>query len=181
MASRLGPLRTAGLALLAVAILAGVAYQLFIRGSTVAPQVAPPRATATIGAGADAVAVGPEGTILAWLPLSDELQLPALPISEPPRKGQLGGRVLEQALVLGAAPAALRPYIERSYYDSGVDLELRGGIELRFGDATQLEEKWKAAAAVLANPELVELGYVDLRAPRRPAVGGSGHTLPAVP
>jgi hypothetical protein len=182
--SRLGvdAWRRLGLGLLVVALLLVLPYQFLIRGSTVAPQIAPPRATATIGEGPDAVAVGPDGTILGWLPLSDELQLPALPISVPPRKGQLGGEVLEQALVLGAAPASLRPYIERSYYgESGVDVELRGGIELRFGDATRLGEKWKAAAGVLANPEITELGYVDLRAPRRPAVGGSGHTLPAVP
>lgn len=178
----LGDWRRVGLALLATAVLAAAAYQLFGRGSTVAPHVAPPRATATIGEGSDAVAVGPDGTILASLPLPEEIRLPALPISEPPPKGELGGEVLEQALVLGAAPAALRPYIERSYYgESGVDVILRSGIELRFGDATRLGEKWKSAVAVLANPEIVELGYVDLRAPRRPAVGGSGHTLPPLP
>lgn len=177
----LGDRRRVGLGVLAVAILLAVGYQLFGRVSMVAPQVAPPRATATIGVGAEAVAVGPDGSILAWLPLSEELRLPALPISEPPPKGELGGEVLEQALVLGAAPAALRPYIERSYFGaSGVDVVLRTGIELRFGDATRLEEKWKAAAAVLASPEITEAGYVDLRAPRRPSVGGSGHTLPPV-
>lgn len=177
-----GDWRRVGLALLAVAILAAVGYQLFVRGSTIAPRLAPPRATATIGVGSDAVAVGPDGSILAWLPLSEELRLPALPISEPPPKGELGGEMLEQALVLGAAPAALRPYMERSYYgETGVDVVLRSGIELRFGDATRLEEKWRAAAAVLANPEIAEAGYVDLRAPRRPAVGGSGYTLPPLP
>jgi hypothetical protein len=196
MASRLGALRATGgrrwialsdwrrvgLALLAVAILAAAAYQFFGRGSTVTPHVAPPRATATIGQGSEAVAVGPDGTILESLPLPEEIRLPALPISEPPPKGELGGEVLEQALVLGAAPTALRPYIERSYYgESGVDVILRSGIELRFGEATRLREKWKSAVAVLANPEIVELGYVDLRAPRRPAVGGSGHTLPPLP
>ena len=84
-----------------------------------------------------------------------------------------------QARVLGAAPATLRPYIERSYYgESGVDVELRSGIELRFGDASQVAAKWKAAAAVLADPSITALDYVDLHAPGRPAVYGSGHTLP---
>ena len=61
--------------------------------------------------------------------------------------------MLQQARVLGAAPAALRPYIASSYYgESGVDVKLRSGIELRFGDASQAGEKWRAAAAVLADP-----------------------------
>ena len=74
--------------------------------------------------------------------------------------------MLEQAQVLGAAPTALRPYVERSYYgESGVDVELTSGIELRFGDASQARPKWKAAAAVLADPSMTALDYVDLHAP----------------
>jgi hypothetical protein len=116
------------------------------------------------------------------LPLSEELRLPRLPLSEPPASGRLSGPVLQQARVLGAAPAALRPYLSSSYYgELGVDVELSSGIELRFGDASQAAAKWKAAAAVLADPSITELGYVDLHAPGRPSVGGSGHTLPPVP
>jgi hypothetical protein len=116
------------------------------------------------------------------LRLSEEVQLPRLPLTTVPAKERLGGPLLEQAHVLGAAPAALRPYLESSYYgESGVDVELRSGIELRFGDATRAAEKWQAAAAVLADPSITALDYVDLYAPRRPAVGGSGHTLPPVP
>jgi hypothetical protein len=174
--------RRALLAFLLVAVLAGSAYAFLVRDSTVAPRVHPPKATATIGSGSEAVAVGPEGQILAGLPLSEELQLPRLPLAEPPSKGRLGGTMLEQARVLGAAPAALRPYLESSYYgESGVDVELRSGIELRFGDASRLAEKWRAAAAVLADPSIEALDYVDLHAPRRPAIGGSGHTLPPIP
>jgi hypothetical protein len=173
--------RIAG-AVLVAAVLAALAFQLLARDSAAAPRVTLPPATATIGEGTDAVPVGPDGAILEWLPLSEEVQLPSLPISEPPPKGELGGEVLEQARVLGAAPAALRPYIESSYYgESGVDVELRSGIELRFGNATRLKEKWKAAVAVLADPEIVALDYVDLHEPRRPAVAGSGHALPPVP
>lgn len=170
------------LALVLLAVLAGgLLYQFALRDTTVKSHVVLARATATIGTGSGAVAVGPEGQILAWLPLSEELQLPRLPLSAPPRDGQLAGPVLQQALVLGAAPATLRPYIESSYYgESGVDVTLRSGIELRFGDASQAAAKWKAAAAVLADPSITALDYVDLHAPRRPAVGGSGHTLPPV-
>ncbi len=90
--------------------------------------------------------------------------------------------MLEQARVLGAAPATLRPFLSRSYYgESGVDVETTSGIELRFGDDSQAKRKWKAAAAVLADPSIEALDYVDLHAPARPAIGGSGHTLPPAP
>jgi Cell division protein FtsQ len=157
-------------------------YTGFVRTTTVEPDLNLPPPTSTIGSGEDAVAVGPEGQILAWLSLPEDLLLPRLPLSEPPAGGRLAGPVLAQARVLGAAPAALRPYIGSSYYgESGVDVELRSGIELRFGDPSQLAAKWKAAAAVLSDPSITALDYVDLHAPRRPAVYGSGHTLPPVP
>lgn len=169
------------LAGLAALVLIALAYWFLMRQATVEPTVRVPRATATIGSGSGAVAVGPRGELLGWLPLSEDLQLPTLPLSEAPQNGRLSGPVLEQARVLGAAPAALRPYVESSYYgESGVDVKLRSGVELRFGDATQARAKWKAAAAVLADPAVTTLDYVDLHAPGRPAVGGSGHTLPPV-
>jgi hypothetical protein len=157
------------------------AYWLLVRDTTVEGRLRPTAATATIGTGAEVIAVGPEGQILAWLPLSEDVQLPSLPLSAPPEDGRLAGPVLEQARVLGAAPRTLRPYIESSYYgESGVDVKLRSGIELRFGDASQAATKWKSAAAVLADPSIEALDYVDLHAPSRPAFGGSGHTLPPV-
>lgn len=154
-------------------------YWFGVRSSTVEPHLKSPQVAATIGTGADAVAVGADGQILAWLPLSEEQPLPFLPLSSPPKGGQLAGPVLQQARVLGAAPAALRPYLESSYYgETGVDVKLRSGIELLFGDASQAAAKWKAAAAVLADPSITALDYVDLHAPGRAAIGGSGHTLP---
>jgi hypothetical protein len=157
------------------------AYWLLIRSSTIEAHLEVPRATATIGTGSDAIAVGPDGQILAWLPLSEDQQLPSLSLSAPPKSGKLAGPVLQQARVLGAAPAALRPYIESSYFgESGVDVKLRSGIELRFGDASEAAAKWKAASAVLADPSITALDYVNLYVPRKPSVGGSGHTLPPV-
>jgi cell division septal protein FtsQ len=164
----------------AFAVLAGL-YWFGVRDSTVEPHLESLHAAAVIGTGSDAVAVGKDGQILAWLPLSEEQSLPSLPLLAPPKGGKLEGTVLQQARVLGAAPPALRPYLESSYYgETGVDVELRSGIELRFGDASQAAAKWKAAAAVLADPSITALDYVDLHAPGRPAVGGSGHTLPPV-
>lgn len=156
---------------------------LFVLPDTKAqPHLVLPRVTATIGTDSEAVGIGADGEILDWMVLPEELQLPRLPLSSAPSKRSLSGPLLQQALVLGAAPAALRPYLESSYFgESGVDVELRSGIELRFGDASHAAEKWRAAAAVLADPTITALDYVDLHAPRRPAVGGSGHTLPPVP
>lgn len=178
----MGALRRASLALVAIALLAGGGYALDLHESEVGGQVTLPRATATIGTGSDAVAVGPDGRVLLWLPLPEGAQLPQLPLSEPPPRPRLAGPMLQQARVLGAAPAALRPYLERSYYgESGVDVVLRSGIELRFGESARASEKWRAASAVLADPSVEALDYVDLHSPRRPAVGGSGHALPPPP
>ncbi len=164
-----------------VAVLAA-AYLLVLRDKTVEAQVEVPTPSSVIGSGSDAVAVGPEGQILSWLPPPEDESLPQLPLGTVPKTGRLGGPVLAQARVLGAAPAALRPYVASTYFgESGVDVMLRSGIELRFGDASRAAEKWKAAATVFADPSTSSLDYVDLHAPRRPAVGGSGHTLPPLP
>lgn len=139
------------------------------------------RPAALIGGGADAVVVADDGTIMRSLP-AGRLELPSLPLTEAPQRPRLVGTGLEQARVLGAVPSALQPYVDRSFYgESGVDIELRGGIQLRFGSASRAAEKWRAAAAVLADPALGVLDYVDLTSPNRPAVGGAGHTLPAAP
>jgi hypothetical protein len=180
--ARIGtPRRWAAAVVLAV-LVAALVYWFALRGTTVEPHLGRTRATATIGSGSEAIAVGPEGQVMAWLKLPEDTRLPRLPLSEPPKDGQLAGPALAQAKVLGAAPAKLRPYLASSSYgETGVDVELRSGIELRFGDASRAAEKWRAAAAVFADPSVTALDYVDLHAPSRPAIGGSGHTLPASP
>jgi cell division septal protein FtsQ len=141
-----------------------------------------PRLAAQIGKGEEAVGVAANGAIVRWLPLPEEPPLPRLPLEGPPKGGQLRGPALEQVRVLAAVPDELRPYVESSRYgESGVDVELTTGIELRFGDASQAARKWQAAAAVLANPSITTLDYVDLYAPDRPSYGGSEHELPPLP
>jgi hypothetical protein len=171
-----------GAVVILAVIAAGAIFQVFFGGKTVTGALEASAPVATIGSGEDAVAVAANGAILTWLSLPAELELPQLPLSTPPEKGRLAGPMLEQARVLGAAPDALRPYLASSYYgESGVNVETSSGIELRFGDASQAELKWKAAAAVLADPEIEALDYVNVSAPKRPTVGGSGHTLPPAP
>jgi hypothetical protein len=166
----------------AIAIAIAAVYYFLVRDKTVSPHVEVPRLAATIGSGPEAIGVSSNGAIIRWLPLPEDPPLPQLPLTEAPKGGQLRGPALQQARVLGAVPDALRPYVESSYYgESGVDVNLASGIELRFGDASQATRKWRAAAAVLADPSITVLDYVDLHAPSRPAVRGSGHELPPAP
>jgi hypothetical protein len=172
--------RLAAVLVVVVALAAG--YWLLLRGETVEPRLRPVQPTSTIGSGSSAVGVSPGGLILTWLPAPEDGALPGLPLAEPPPNGRLSGPMLQQARVLGAAPPELRPYVESSFYgDSGVDVVLEAGVQLRFGDASQAAAKWRAAAAVLANPSVTTLDYIALYVPSHPATGGSGHTLPTVP
>jgi hypothetical protein len=171
------------LAAVAAVLVALVALYVFaIRDKSVAPAVAVPRPAATIGTGSEAVVVSSTGAVLPWFPVPAEPALPTLPLAEAPKSGQLVGPALRQARVLGAAPGALRPYLAASSYgETGVDVELTTGIELRFGDASAAARKWRAAAAVLADPTITALDYVDLQSPGRPAAFGSEHPLPPAP
>jgi Cell division protein FtsQ len=182
VAEWLGAVRRRLLSALIVVAALAAGYWFLLRGETVEPRLLPTQPTSVIGAGSDAIGVSPGGLILTWLPAPEEGSLPGLPLAEPPENGRLSGPVLQQAHVLGAAPAELRPYIESSFYgDSGVDVVLEAGVELRFGDASQAVAKWQAVATVLADPTVTTLDYIDVLVPSRPAIGGSGHTLPPPP
>lgn len=168
-------------AALAIAVLV-IGYLLIGRGSTVEPTLVSSEPVAQIGSGSEAVAVAEDGTILRWLPVSEGAHFPALPLATPPKGPRVKGPVLEQVRVLAATPAILRRYVAASHFgESGVEVELISGIELIFGNAGQAARKWKAAAAVLADPSVTSLDYVNLLAPGRPTVGGSGHELPPLP
>lgn len=175
-------MRRALAAIVGVLLVAAAAYWFVVRDTTVTPRVYVPELASTIGTGSEAVGVSERAEIVLWLPLPDEPPLPHLSISTVPKSGRLAGPVREQALVLGAAPVAFRPYLERAYLgESGIDVDLTSGIELRFGDASQAERKWKAVAAILADPETTALDYVNVVAPNRASAYGSGHPLPELP
>jgi|SRR5215211_7881925 len=119
------------------------------------------------------VPVADDGTVLR--PLSVEGRLPTIEAD-----GMLRGERLEDPAALGAvriagaAPAALRPRLERAQHrrKEGLVVTLRDGPELIFGDATRIRAKWTAAARVLADKAAAGASYVDLRLPGRPAAGG---------
>jgi len=167
---------------LAVVLVAVGVYWFGLRQATAEPTVAVPKLAATIGEGEEALSVAGNGAIVRWLPLPEDPPLPRLPLDGAPKGGRVKGPALEQVRVLAAVPDELRPYLDSSYFgESGVDVSLTSGIELRFGDASQAGRKWRAAAAVLADPSVTALDYVDLHAPSRPSYEGSGHELPAAP
>jgi cell division protein FtsQ len=119
------------------------------------------------------VPVAADGTLLVDDQVGDRSKLPTLPVHPLPASGRLAGQPLREALVLGATPAPLRGQVSGvSFSDAaGVTVTLRGGIDVRFGGATAAAAKWAAAAAVLADPRLTTLDYVDVAVPKRPAVG----------
>ena len=83
------------------------------------------------------------------------------------------GVELAAARILGAVPKPLQPQVEKAEVDDrhGVVAILNGGIELRFGSPAHADQKWRAAASVLADPKLTSATYVDLSSPSRPVVG----------
>ncbi len=172
-------MRRAVLIVVVAVVAIAAIYHFVFATKTVEPTVTVPAPVAAIGVGSGALGVDSTGRVLESMPAPEEGSLPLLPASEPPKSGRLRGPLLEQVRVLAAAPAGLRPYLaSTSYREDGVSVELSSGIEILFGDATQAELKWRSAAAVLADPATEALDYVDVQAPRRPAVGGSGHVLP---
>ena len=183
MAGRLGSVRARAIAAaVLLALVAIAAYWFLIRQDTAEPRVLVPRLAATIGEGEEAIGVAADGALVRWLPLPEEPPLPRLSLEQPPKGGRVKGPAREQVQVLAAVPDQLRPYLESSGYgESGVEVTLTTGIDLFFGDASQVAKKWRAAVGVLADPEVTSLDYVNLQAPSRPSYGGSEHELPSSP
>ena len=141
-------------------------------------QVVMRRPVARIGRGPDARAVDASGVILPTLDLAN-FDLPRLPLDEVPSHVRLQGGVADQVAVLAAAPAPMLELAQETRSTpGGVEVDMPGGIELRFGPPQKAAQKWRAAAAILADPGLDEVGYVDLTSPARSAAGGTGATLP---
>lgn len=121
-----------------------------------------------------------DGTLLRDVAASD--RLPLVPLHGTPAGSRLAeGEALAAFAVLGAAPSGFRARVERvaTTRAHGLELTLRDGPALWFGDRERLTAKWAAVAAVLADPEAAGATYVDVSAPERPAVGGLPDGAPA--
>lgn len=134
------------------------------------------------GEGAGALLIATDGTVLGPAD-GQESSLPLITDGDPPPANgdssgdgsaagtTLTGRALNQALILGATPAAMRPYVKDSRSTpEGVVVTLDDGLTMLFGDAAHADQKWRAAAALIADPNFDTSGYVDLTVPRRPGV-----------
>lgn len=128
--------------------------------------------------GTDKLLIATDGTVLGTAGVGTE-SLPKIGVGDPPSGSRLEGRTLVQALVLGAAPSELRPFTTESEFSKdGVEVTMSNGLVLLFGDASKADQKWKAAASVIADPELTDASYVDLTVPRRPAIRGAEDAIP---
>jgi cell division septal protein FtsQ len=125
-------------------------------------------------AGEQVLPVAGDGTVLAGVDVGQE-SLPSIEVGELPATGALTGEGLEIARIMGGAPEPLMELIEAVTYEGteGVSVTLRGDVPVYFGPGDSAREKWAAAAAILANPKIETLTYVDVRVPERPALGGA--------
>jgi cell division protein FtsQ len=125
-------------------------------------------------AGGRALPVAGDGTVLAGVDASGE-DLPEIAVAELPAEGKLTGEALEIALVIGAAPKPLLELVEDVTVGvtEGVTVTLRGDVPVYFGGGEDATDKWAAAAAVLADPSVDTLTYLDVRVADRPALGGA--------
>lgn len=174
-------MRRVAIVLGAVAIVAIAVYWFGLRGSsTPTAEAQPARPVAQIGEGKRVIVVGDDGKVLGSAS-GKKTKLPVLPLKKRPASGHVGGHVREEVRILAAAPSAFRPYLAKtSWGGHGVVVELTSGIEIRFGRQNEADAKWKAAAAVLADPSVTLLSYVDVESPTRPAANGDEHELPPV-
>lgn len=174
-----GRVRRIALAIGVVAIAALAVYWFALRdSSTPSASTESSRPVAQIGEGKQVLIVAADGKVIGSAS-GRKRSLPVLPLKGRPKGDRVKGHVREQVNVLAAAPKTFRRFIVGTDYGkTGVDVETSSGIEIRFGDDRGAEKKWKAAAAVLADPSVTVLSYVDVHAPTHPTVGGEEHELP---
>ena len=144
----------------------------FPHGLTVEVTGRPPVLTASDGG--PAIPVAADGTLLHGVDTSDA-GLPDIRVESLPAQGGLEGEPLALAKVAGAAPEPLRPLIEGLTVNAGdgIEVTLKGGIPVKFGDPDSAGAKWTAVSAILANPQVKTFTYLDVRVPARPSIGGA--------
>jgi cell division protein FtsQ len=122
--------------------------------------------------GADrTVTVSADGVVLAHPHPSEPL--PTITLTTPAPTGRLTGPGEAQVRLLAAAPYALLGKVATAGRSAahGLTASLRDGPAIYFGEARDLAEKWRAAAAVLADPSSTGAVYIDVTDPARPAAG----------
>jgi cell division protein FtsQ len=146
------------------------------RGLTVDVTVAEP-AAAVSGPGGAAAAVSEEGRVLGPVPEDAGLGWVRLPAPPPPAGYALPEPGRAALAFLAAAPPEAGRRVRRLAIDSTGSLSglIDGGPVLRLGRPEDLTAKARALALVLSQvpaQDLEAATYIDLRIPRRPAIGG---------
>lgn len=116
--------------------------------------------------------VSRDGTLLKATPGTSRLPLLA-GAGLPGGTHVSGGGSLATLAVLAAAPYRFLGHIQRAEQTTqyGVVVQLSHGPQIRFGDTSQLHDKWSAALAVLGAPSSQGAEYIDVTDPGRPAAG----------
>jgi cell division protein FtsQ len=127
-----------------------------------------------MGPGHD-VAVAQDGTILDGKQMPSGL--PTVQVTSLPTGTRVpDGITRDRVAVAGAAPARLLSRVDSISIQNGrgAVAQLQHGPVVIFGRAVELEQKWAAAAAVLADHSSAGATYIDVRMPERPVAGGLG-------
>jgi len=133
------------------------------------------RAVALLVSPARSVAVAPDGTVLDGSKAPSGL--PAVRVAAlPPGARVPEGPTRDRVAVAGAAPARLLARVDSisSQHGRGAVAQLQHGPVVIFGTPVDLDRKWAAAAAVLAQHSSAGATYIDVRMPERPVAGGLG-------
>jgi cell division protein FtsQ len=124
------------------------------------------------------IPIAANGTLM---PDAKNAEVPGINVKGMPGTVRPGGqqRLSEPGIqrfvdVAAAAPEALlaRATIIGARKGEGLVVLLDDGPRIIFGDATRLDDKWAAAAGVLASADSSGAVYVDVTLPERPVAGG---------
>jgi cell division protein FtsQ len=133
------------------------------------------RPVALIGSSGRRYLVSADGVVLASAPRG--ARLPFIRASERVRPGVRLGPGSAALVVVRSFPPGLRDQVEEvSIHRGAIDLKLRSGVRVNYGDASEAPEKAAALIAVLAWADRadVEPALVDVRAPGAPALRPAG-------
>ena len=134
-----------------------------------------------IAVGGRTIAVASDGVLLHDAATTSKL--PTISLPAPPGGTRVTkGDGMDVVALLAAAPYQLLPHVAQASSTAahGLEVELRNGPSIYFGDASDLRVKWAAAAAVLAASGSDGADYIDVTDPQRPAAGAVGGSTSSV-
>lgn len=104
--------------------------------------------------------------------------LPRISVGQKVSGDRMTGRSARASLaLLVAAPSAWRKQVKVVYVGQrGLVAVMRVGPKIYFGEGTDPERQWRAAARLLAEPSIRNASYIDVSSPGRAAVAGLGET-----